>query len=188
VRGIHSVTLRERRLAPTAELLTGRLGFRKPVVHGQRHRFSVASGAPGAMVDVVVDASGSRGQIAAGCVHHVAFRTETEVRQANWRERLVADGHHVSPVMDRQYFRSIYFREPGGVLFEVATDGPGFTADEPRAKLGSGLMLPEWLEASRERIESVLPPLAGTPAASKGSSSKAASRKSTSQSELVTAS
>jgi glyoxalase family protein len=188
VRGVHSVTLRERRLAPTAELLTGRLGFRKPVAVGQRHRFPVGSGAPGAMVDVLVDAAGSRGQVAAGSVHHVAFRTETEIRQVNWRERLVADGHHVSPIMDRQYFHSIYFREPGGVLFEVATDGPGFTADEPLAELGSGLMLPEWLEPSRERIEAVLPPLSTAPVVAGKSAAKAAtSRKATAEPVLVTA-
>src|SRR5206468_118683 len=99
------------------------------------------------------------GRIAVGTVHHVAFRVAGDAEQREWRQRLVAQGLNVTPVLDRQYFRSIYYREPGGVLFEIATDPPGFTVDEPLADLGTGLKLPPGLEPARARIEAVLPPL-----------------------------
>jgi glyoxalase family protein len=88
-----------------------------------------------------------------GTVHHVAFRAKDEEQQLEWREKVAELGFNVTPVLDRQYFRSIYFREPGGVLFEIATDPPGFTWDEEAAELGTNLKLPKWLEPSRERIE-----------------------------------
>jgi hypothetical protein len=94
-----------------------------------------------------------------GAIHHAAFRVADEKVQLDWRERLIAAGVHVSPVKDRLYFHSIYFREPGGVLFEIATDGPGFLIDEPAETLGSALCLPPWLEPSRQSIEARLPPL-----------------------------
>ena len=97
--------------------------------------------------------------MAAGTVHHVAWRTPDDAQQKAWHEELVRRGFHVSPILDRQYFHSIYFREPGGVLFEIATDPPGFTADEPEAALGTGLRLPPWLEPQRQELEQVLPPL-----------------------------
>jgi glyoxalase family protein len=92
-------------------------------------------------------------------VHHVAWRSADEQDQLAWREAVSEAGLHVTPVLDRQYFRSIYFREPGGVLFEIATDPPGFTRDETVESLGTALKLPPWLEASRERIQAVLPPI-----------------------------
>jgi glyoxalase family protein len=92
-------------------------------------------------------------------VHHVAWRVAGDREQQAWHRDLIAGGHHVSPIMDRQYFHSIYFREPGGVLFEIATDAPGMTTDESAAQLGSGLRLPSWLEPSRPQIEAALPPL-----------------------------
>ena len=91
----------------------------------------------------------------AGVVHHVAFRTPNDEQQRAWRAELVSRGYNVSPVMDRTYFRSIYFREPGGVLFEVATDGPGFSADQPAEELGTKLMLPPWLEPHRRSADRV---------------------------------
>jgi glyoxalase family protein len=93
----------------------------------------------------------------AGVVHHVAFRTPDDAQQRAWRERVAELDYNVTPVMDRQYFHSIYFREPGGVLFEIATDPPGFTADEAAADLGTQLRLPPWLEPHRAELERVLP-------------------------------
>ncbi len=101
----------------------------------------------------------SVGSVAAGSVHHIAFRARDEKEQLQWREKLVDLGHNVTPVIDRIYFRSIYFREPGGVLFEIATEPPGFTFDETIEELGTGLRLPPWLESARSQIEKVLPPI-----------------------------
>ncbi len=103
----------------------------------------------------------------AGTVHHVAFRAHDETEQLTWREAILSLGFDVTPVMDRQYFRSIYFREPGGVLFEIATDPPGFATDEPPQALGTALKLPPWLESQRADIERRLPPIRpiGPPAA-----------------------
>lgn len=103
------------------------------------------------------DAAG--GRVSVGTVHHVAWRVAGDAEQREWREHLVGDGLNVTPVLDRQYFRSIYFREPGGVLFEIATDPPGFAIDEPFDRLGTALKLPAWLEPQRARIERELPPL-----------------------------
>ena len=99
------------------------------------------------------------GRVAAGTVHHIAFRTPNDEQQGAWRERLIELGYNVSPVMDRTYFHSIYFREPGGVLFEIATDPPGFLLDENLDELGKGLRVPPWLESARAEIEKILPPI-----------------------------
>jgi glyoxalase family protein len=108
----------------------------------------------------VVNASGfPRGSMGVGTVHHVAFRVPDEETQLALREEVAALGYNVTPVLDRNYFRSIYFREPGGVLFEIATDPPGFAVDEPEEELGTHLKLPPWLETRRDRLEEVLPPL-----------------------------
>jgi glyoxalase family protein len=120
---------------------------------------SVGPAEPAGWVDVVGAPAAARGQIAAGTVHHVAWRTAGDAEQAAWREELLARGLHVSPILDRRYFHSIYFREPGGVLFEIATDPPGMTADEPAASLGQDLKLPPWLEPSRAALAAALPPL-----------------------------
>jgi glyoxalase family protein len=90
-------------------------------------------------------------------VHHIAWRTADDVQQREWLSDLTKLGYSVSPVMDRKYFHSIYYREPGGILFEIATDSPGFAVDEPAEKLGSSLVLPAWLEPARQEIEAVLP-------------------------------
>jgi glyoxalase family protein len=100
-----------------------------------------------------------RGHVSAGTVHHVAWRAADDADQLAWRETVAESGLYVTPVLDRQYFRSIYFREPGGVLFEIATDPPGFTRDETVEGLGSALKLPPWLEPERKRIEQALPPI-----------------------------
>ena len=99
------------------------------------------------------------GRVAAGSVHHIAFRAKDQAEQLQWREQLVDLGYNVTPVIDRIYFHSIYFREPGGVLFEIATEPPGFTLDETIEELGTGLHLPPWLESARSQIEKILPPI-----------------------------
>ena len=158
VRGFDGVTLTEWNLDVTQNVLAGTLGFRRVGEEGDRVRFEAASG-EGSRVDVLASPSAARGRVSAGTVHHVAFRAADEADQLAWREAVGESGLYVTPVLDRQYFRSIYFREPGGVLFEIATDPPGFTWDEPVESLGSGLKLPPWLEESRSRIEAALPPV-----------------------------
>jgi glyoxalase family protein len=162
VRGFHSVTLTEQGYEATAALLTGVLGFRPAGELRNRFRFEVGRpGGPGTRVDVLCSPEAGAGRISAGTLHHVAWRAAGDAQQLAWREKLVERGLDVTPVLDRNYFHSIYFREPGGVLFEIATDPPGFTADEPLERLGSALKLPSWLEPARSRIEAALPPLRG---------------------------
>ena len=156
VQGFHSVTLTEWNLAPTAQMLTGMLNFTVTEEKGNRTRF--ASAGPG-FVDVEVIPDQRRGSIGAGIVHHIAFRTPTEETQTTWHEKISAAGISVSPILDRNYFHSIYFREPGGVLFEIATDLPGFVVDEPADQLGQRLKLPAWYEPRRAELEAVLPAL-----------------------------
>lgn len=162
VRGVRAVLLSERAAAPTAALLTGRFGYEPAGESHGRTRFVPAatggSSRTGA-VDLLVQADAPAGHVAVGSVHHVAFRARDDAEQAAWRAELAAAGLGVSPVMDRTYFRSIYFREPGGVLLEIATDRPGFTVDEPLAKLGRALRLPAELESRRAVLERALPPL-----------------------------
>ncbi len=159
IRGFHSVTLTEQALGATAGLLTEAMGFHSVVSDGSRSRLEVGAGGAGAQIDLIEEPSGGHGRVAAGSVHHVAFRVEDDAAQRAWLADLAERGLHVTPVQDRQYFHSIYYREPGGVLFELATDPPGFTFDEPLEALGSGLKLPPWLEAARPRIEAALPKL-----------------------------
>jgi glyoxalase family protein len=158
VRGLHAVTLSEARLDPTATMLTELLGMRHAAEQGERSRFAMAAGAPGAVVDVAAGV-GLPGLQAGGTVHHVAFRAPDLPTMQVWRDELVGLGIRVTEILDRQYFKSIYFREPGGVLFEIATDDPGFATDEPLLELGRSLKLPPWLEPSREQIAASLPPL-----------------------------
>ncbi|WP_019854330.1 ring-cleaving dioxygenase [Actinopolyspora mortivallis] len=159
IRGLHSVTVTEIGHEHTAELLTGTLGFRLVEEDGSRFRFAAAGEASGAMVDVRCSPEAPLGVVAAGTVHHIAWRSADDTEQRQWREVLLDSGVDVTPVLDRHYFRSIYFREPGGVLFEIATDPPGLTVDEPLPELGTALKLPPWLESSRAEIERSLPAL-----------------------------
>jgi glyoxalase family protein len=156
VRGVHHVTLTEKDGTATADLLAA-MGYHKAAEEGSRARWEVAAGGAGTYVDVVVDPDAPRGQVAAGQVHHVAFRTPDDGAQRAWLDTLRRLGRQVSPVMERQYFHSIYFREPGGVLFEIATEGPGFLVDESYEDLGTGLRLPEMYERQRMLIETALP-------------------------------
>jgi catechol 2,3-dioxygenase-like lactoylglutathione lyase family enzyme len=159
IRGFHGATLSEEEYERTGGLLTETLGFQLIGESGNRFRYQIGEGMARSWIDLLCQPSMFRGQVAAGSVHHIAWRTDTEANQVAWQELLIKLGFNVSPVMDRQYFRSIYFREPGGVLFEVATDSPGFTVDEPVETLGTRLCLPQWLEPTRAQIEQILPPL-----------------------------
>ena len=158
IRGFHHATIWERNYERTARLLTETLGFRPVDGDGVRFRFA-SQQSPGRLVDLVNRPDGQAGSMGAGTVHHIAWRTPDEEQQLGWRRTLFELGYGVTPVKDRQYFHSIYFREPGGVLFEIATDAPGFTLDESVDELGTRLKLPPWLEESRSRIEQSLPDL-----------------------------
>lgn len=157
IRGVHSVTMSVADQGPSAELLTGKMGFHPTGREGIRTRYATGDGGPGSLVDLLEQPGVPRGHVAVGSVHHIAWRTADDAEQEAWRSDLAEAGFHVTPMQDRQYFHSVYFREPGGVLFEIATDPPGFTFDESVGQLGSALRLPPWLEASRSRIEERLP-------------------------------
>jgi glyoxalase family protein len=158
VRGLHSIMLSEAMLDPTAAMLTDRLSMSVSAETGDRVRFAMSDGGSGALVDVAPGAS-TRGFQAGGTVHHVAYRAPDLETMTRWQQELVEAGVPVTEIRDRQYFKSIYFREPGGVLFEIATDAPGFDIDEPLLELGRSLRLPPWLEPSREQIAAALPPI-----------------------------
>ncbi len=157
IRGIHSSTLWVETLEPSAELLTQTLGFQLLGEEDGRVRYSTGSDGPGHLLDIRSASGFWSGMVSAGTIHHLAWRTANDATQIDWRERLDAIGLEVTLVLDRQYFHSIYFREPGDVLFEIATDPPGFTIDESVGELGSGLKLPPWLESRRTEIERGLP-------------------------------
>lgn len=159
IRGFHAVTLAVRDDAPTSDLLARTMGFRQIAQADGRTRFTTADGGPGTYVDVLVDSSLPRGLQGAGTVHHVAFRTPDDGSQAADLTTIRNLGLHSSPVMDRNYFHSIYYREPAGILFEIATDPPGFAIDEPVEALGEKLMLPAQYESRRAQIEAALPSL-----------------------------
>jgi glyoxalase family protein len=157
IRGLHGVTLLASGYEDTADFLTTELSMKKKSEHYGTFRY--ASGDKHqSYIDLKVAPGFLPATLGAGSIHHVAFRTHTDAEQAEWLTHLSHHGHNVSPIMDRRYFHSIYFREPGGTLFEIATDPPGFTFDEPRAELGSTLKLPLWLEIERSSIEANLPP------------------------------
>lgn len=158
VRGLHSVTLTEASLDATASLLTEGMSMTVTDETAQRARLAMAGGAPGSVVDLAAGRA-RPGLQAAGTVHHVAFRAPDLETIGRWRDELADAGMRVTEIIDRQYFRSVYFREPGGVLFELATEAPGFDVDEPLLELGKTLKLPPWLEPSREQIAAALPPL-----------------------------
>lgn len=159
VRGFHSITLLEEGYEKTAGLLTGQMEHRTLGEQGNRFRYTSGRGGPGHLVDIVCMPETRHGLQGAGTVHHVAFATANDDTQRQIRERLVESGSNVTPIIDRNYFHSIYFREPGHVLFEIATNPPGFTVDEPLDQLGTSLKLPAQYEPQRKRIEEVLPAL-----------------------------
>jgi glyoxalase family protein len=159
VHGFNAPTLELQSADLTEQLLTKTFGFEFVSEEKSRRRFALEADATTQELDLMVRPGTSFGNIAAGTVHHIAFRASSDEEQQHWRETLVALGFGVTPVIDRQYFHSIYFREPGGILFEIATDGPGFATDEPVEGLGESLRLPPQYEAHRDSIEKVLPPL-----------------------------
>lgn len=159
IRGFHSSTLALPDASATAALLAETMGFHSAGQAGHRARYTVGAGGPGACVDLLTDPNLPPGLNGAGTVHHIAFRAPDDATQEKAREQLLRRGLGVSPVIDRAYFKSIYYREPNGVLFEIATDAPGFAVDEPVEKLGSRLSLPPRLEPHRKEIEIALPRL-----------------------------
>lgn len=159
IRGFYGVTLAEAGGEETIRLLTGVMGFTLVAQERDLYRCRIGDTGAGNIVDIIGLPGEQPGNVSAGTVHHVAWRVADGEAQAAWRVRIAGAGLGVTPVRDRQYFRSIYFREPGGVLFELATDAPGFTWDEDAAELGTHLMLPPWLEDSRADLEDHLPPV-----------------------------
>ena len=159
--GLHSVRLWERDLTPTEAFLTNVLGFKAVGEENGWHRFALGKGGSGEHLDIRALPDENRGAWGVGAIHHVAWRVPDEQTQLAVQARVAAAKRRPTDVIDRFWFKSVYFLEPGGVLFEVATDGPGFTADEDLATLGEKLVLPPWLESSREEIEAALPPLSG---------------------------
>ena len=160
IRGFHSVTLWEEVLERTESVLVDTLGFRLVGQEENRFRYEAGrAGAVGTIVDIVSRPNAQRGFVSVGTVHHVAFRASDDEHQKALRQEIVKADLNVTPVINRNYFHSIYFREHGGVLFEVATDQPGFAVDESPEQLGTRLALPPWLEHSRAEIEKNLAPV-----------------------------
>ena len=157
IRSFFGVTLHVEDPDASGRLLTDIFGLQVTSGPSGRLRFAAPGDGPGRIVDI--RRSGERGRGGRGTVHHVAFRARDDEEQQTWREKLTAAGLQVTQVLDRQYFSSVYFREPGGVLYEIATDGPGFDRDEPVDSLGTSLKLPSWLEPRRSAIEQALPPI-----------------------------
>ena len=159
IRGLESARLLERDVTLTASFLTTVLGFTHIGTEGTWQRYGVAGGGSGGYVDIQAAPDARRGAWGVGSVHHLAWRVEDDDHQIEVRQQVEDAGRRPTPVIDRFWFQSVYFLEPGGVLFELATDGPGFGVDEDPAHLGESLVLPPWLETQRQAIQAVLPPL-----------------------------
>ena len=159
IRGLHSVRLWERDLAHTAGFLVETLGFKLVGEQDGWHRYAIGDGGSGRHLDIRAMPKEARGSWGTGGVHHVAWRVPDDATELEVRSRLAAAQRRPTEVIDRFWFKSVYFLEPGGVLFEIATDGPGFTVDEDLATLGERLVLPPWLEPHRREIEESLPPI-----------------------------
>jgi glyoxalase family protein len=159
IRRLHGVTIVLSQLKSTGSLLSSVLKFQSGEVEGDRTRFLIGTGNDQAKIDIVVNTHQPPARTSAGSVHHIAWRVGEDAGQEMWRVSLENAQTNVTEVLDRRYFRSIYFREPGGVLFEIATDQPGFLRDESEDSLGSSLMLPPWLEQQRTQIVRALPPI-----------------------------
>ncbi|MGI8889617.1 MAG: ring-cleaving dioxygenase [Chthoniobacterales bacterium] len=159
IRGLESARLVEKDLADTISFLTGALGFKKIGEEGSWQRYGLEDGASGQYLDLQEQPEARRGAWGTGSVHHLAWRMTDDDHELEVREHVLRGGAQPTPVIDRFWFKSVYFREPGGVLFELATDGPGFGVDEKMATLGETLVLPPWLEPNRNAIKAVLPKL-----------------------------
>jgi glyoxalase family protein len=159
-RGFHHITITSNKMDATAKVLTDVFGYKLLEQEVNRYRFVTDAVENAAIVDIVEIPAEIAGHVAGGSVHHVAFRVENEEVLMQYRDKIVNMGLHITEKIDRNYFYSLYFREPGGVLFEIATDNPGFSVDEPVEELGSNLKLPAQYEAHRNEIEQSLPKLA----------------------------
>jgi glyoxalase family protein len=159
IMGLHSVRLKERDLRLSETFLTGTLGFSSLGEEGGWHRFGIAGGGSGCHLEIGEFPDVQRGQWGVGAMHHVAWRVPDDATELAVRERVALAHRRPTEVIDRFWFKSVYFLEPGGVLFELATDGPGFAVDEDKETLGERLVLPPWLESSRNEIERALPEL-----------------------------
>jgi glyoxalase family protein len=157
VRGFHTATLQERDPDPVTSLLVDHFGYKLVGEEASYRRLHLDDGNAGSYIDILTVTNENAGMMGSGAIHHIAFRTPDDESQLAWQQTLNEAGFNVTEVMDRQYFRSIYFREPGGVLFEIATDIPGFAVDESIEELGSGLRLPPWYEGQRAAIVQALP-------------------------------
>lgn len=158
-RGFYGVTLASLRLPSTLSLLTRTMGFANGTESTDRVRLTIGEPSHSTVVDLDTTAELQPGQMSAGSVHHIAWRVADDNSHSHWRGKIAETGVNVTPIIDRNYFHSIYYREPGGVLYEIATDPPGFTVDESPEQLGSRLQLPPWLEPERERLMRRLPPI-----------------------------
>lgn len=158
-KGFHSVVLTLKNIKPTAEILTDIFGYKLLEQDGNRYRFITDAVENAAIVDLIESPGEERGYNAGGTNHHVAFRVKNDQVLMEFREKIAQKGLNITPKIDRDYFFSLYFREPGGVLFELASENPGFAIDEPVDALGSGLRLPKQYEGSRAEIERILPKL-----------------------------
>lgn len=159
LRGMHSIRLWERKLDHTEKILTQRMGFALLGTENGWHRYGVEGGGSGKLIEIKELPEEGRGEWGTGAVHHVAWRVKNSDEQMSLREGIANAGLRPSPPIDRFWFESVYYREPGGVLFELATDGPGFDRDEEMEHLGEQLILPPWLETRRKEIEAALPRL-----------------------------
>jgi len=159
LRGMHSIRLWERKLAHTQAILTQRMGFSLLGAEDGWHRYGVDGGVSGKLIEIKELPDERRGEWGTGSVHHVAWRVNDSDEQMALREGIAHAGLRPTPQIDRFWFKSVYFKEPGGVLFELATDGPGFDRDEDMEHLGEQLILPPWLETQRREIEAALPSL-----------------------------
>jgi len=159
IRGMHGARILLGDLGPTEALLTGPMGFEKVGEDGEWHRYGVDGGGSGRIVELRADPDAGRGSGGAGGVHHVAWRVRDDEEELAVRRAVEQFGLGPTQPIDRFWFKSVYFREPGGALFELATDGPGFDRDEDPEHLGEALILPPWLESKRAQIEAALPPL-----------------------------
>lgn len=155
-RGFHNVTLTLTDITGTAAVLTDIFGYKLIAQEGNRYRYATNAVDQAAIVDLVELPNEVRGRGANGTVHHVAFRVKNDEILMHFREKVAAKGLNITPQIDRNYFHSLYFREPGGVLFEIATDNPGFLIDESLEELGKNLKLPAQYESRREDIEAHL--------------------------------
>lgn len=159
LKGFHNVTLTLLQADRTAKILTDILDYELQQQEGNRYRFATNAIDTANLLDIVEDKNAPRGHNAAGTNHHIAFRVKDDNILMEYREKVLSAGLQITPKIDRDYFYSLYFREPGGVLFEIATDNPGFTRDESLEELGSNLKLPKQYERMRSEIEKVLPGL-----------------------------